>query len=216
MVLFKTIFLGALEDALNRYIGMDPDVAVFLRPLNGKVIAVNIRGLDWGFFLCPYENGMQLLQEFGGTPDTTLSGSPLALGLMALSDTPTRNVFSGDVVIEGDVDTGRKLQRFFEKLDIDLEEQLSRVTGDIIAHKLGNLVRGGHAWGKESLDALTMDISEYLQEESRDLPSRVEAEIFFGDVDKIRADGDRLEARVARLRQSAARATDERMGGARA
>ncbi|MEN8261137.1 MAG: SCP2 sterol-binding domain-containing protein, partial [Pseudomonadota bacterium] len=193
-MLLKTLFFGALEDALNRYIAMDPDAGLFLRPLCGKVIAVQPKGLGWDFYLCPCEDGMQLLQEFEGKPDTTLIGSPLALGMMGLSDAPSRTLFSGEVKMEGDVDTGRKLQAFFEKLDIDLEEQLARLTGDIVAHKVGNLVRGGHAWGRASLETFKMKLSEYMQEEARDLPTRVETEMFFSDVDKIRSAGDRLEA----------------------
>ena len=43
------------------------------------------------------------------------------------------------------------------------------------------------------------NVREYLQEESRDVPSRYEVERFTRDVGALRDDVDRLEARLARL-----------------
>ena len=44
------------------------------------------------------------------------------------------------------------------------------------------------------------NIREYLQEESRDLPSRYEMDRFADEVDVLRDDVDRLAARLKRLR----------------
>ena len=49
---------------------------------------------------------------------------------------------------------------------------------------------------------MTDNIREYLQEESRDLPSRYEVDRFTADVDALRDDVDRLAARVGRLGDS--------------
>jgi len=43
------------------------------------------------------------------------------------------------------------------------------------------------------------NVSEYLQEESRDVPSRYEVERFTRRVNALRDDTDRLEARIRRL-----------------
>ena len=44
------------------------------------------------------------------------------------------------------------------------------------------------------------NIREYLQEESRDLPSRYEVDRFTREVAAVRDDVDRLEARIRRLK----------------
>ena len=80
----------------------------------------------------------------------------------------------------------------------DWEEELSRHVGDVAAHQLGNLVRGGLAWMQQAADTLTRDAGEYLKEESRDLPTRYEVDRFLDDVDRLAADLGRAEARVAR------------------
>ena len=45
-------------------------------------------------------------------------------------------------------------------------------------------------------DTFARNVSEYLTEESRDVPARVEVEEFLEGVDRLREAVDRLEARV--------------------
>lgn len=198
-MLIKPILTGALEAALNRYLSLDPDAGVFLEALSDKVIAVTVTPFNWTVYLCPTPDNIQVLEYHAVQPDTTLSGSLFALGLMSVSDNPMRNLFSGHVHIAGDTHTGRAFQQLFEKLDIDLEEQLSHVTGDVIAHQIGRLVRGGQRWGRDTLQNLQADIAEFLHDESRDLPSTPELEIFYRQIDTLRHDYDRLQARLNRL-----------------
>ncbi|MCI0654518.1 MAG: sterol-binding protein, partial [Methylococcaceae bacterium] len=63
----------------------------------------------------------------------------------------------------------------------------------------GNLVRGALQWGRESHEAMKLNITEYLQEERRDLPTAYECNELFKHVDILRADAERMEMRVKRL-----------------
>ena len=196
------VLVSALETALNHYLALDEDAGLFLKPLSGKVIAINVQPFNWTFFMCPTHEKIQLLETYWDKPDTTLTGTLAALGMMGLSSKPMRSVFSGEVTIEGDMNTGRKFQELFDKLDIDLEEKVSHFTGDIIAHKLGRLMRIKRDWGQSSVDTFKLNVTEYLQEESRDLPSQTELDIFYRNVDILRADYDRLQVKVERLKKT--------------
>jgi ubiquinone biosynthesis protein UbiJ len=110
---------------------------------------------------------------------------------------------SGDLEISGDVELGRRFQRTMEDLEIDWEERLARIVGDVAAHELGNLLRGARAWQARSLHSLGEDLSEYLQEEARVLASRNRVEAFLREVDRVCTDADRLEARLRRLQEQA-------------
>ena len=191
-----------METALNQYLSLDEDVGLFLQPLAGKVIAIHVQSFGLTLFLCPTSDTIQVLDSYPDTPDTTLTGSAMALGLMGLSAKPMRSIFSGDVKIEGDTRTGRKFQELFDKLDVDLEEQLSHYTGDIIAHKIGRLFRAGQNWGKDSIETLKLNTAEFLQDETRDLPAPAEIDIFFRQVDDTRTAYDRLQSRINRLQQA--------------
>jgi ubiquinone biosynthesis protein UbiJ len=198
-MVIKPLLMSALETALNKFLALDRNSSVFLAPLAGKVIAVTISPFNETIYLCPSTDSIQLLDQCPDQPDTCLTGSVFALGLMGLSSKPMRSIFSGEVKIEGDMNTGRKFQELFAKLDINLEQQLARYTGDNIAHNISQLFRAGQNWSKESIETFRLNASEFLQEETRDLPSVPEIDIFYRQIDELRTDFDRLQSRIERL-----------------
>ncbi len=198
-MVIKPLLMSALEAAFNKFLEMDQNSAVFLAPLSGKIIAMTLLPFNETIYLCPTSDSIQLLDYSPNQPDTQLTGSVFAFGLMGLSSKPMRSIFSGEVKIEGDMQTGRKFQELFAKLDINLEQQLARYTGDTIAHNISQFFRAGQNWSKESIETFRLNASEFLQEETRDLPAVPEADLFFAQVDELRTDFDRLQSRVERL-----------------
>ena len=198
-MVIKPLLMSALETALNKFLALDQNSGAFLAPLAGKIIAVTITPFNETIYLCPSFDSIQLLDSTPDQPDTQLTGSIFALGLMGLSSKPMRSIFSGEVKIEGDMNTGRKFQELFAKLDINLEQQLARYTGDTIARNLSQFFQAGSNWSKESIETFRLNASEFLQEETRDLPAGPEVDIFYSQVDKLRTDFDRLQSRVERL-----------------
>ena len=71
----------------------------------------------------------------------------------------------------------------------------------MIARQLGNLFRLSGKFIGESSRTLAQDITEYLQEEARWLPTRTEVNYFLNDIDELRSDVDRVDARIQRLMQ---------------
>lgn len=194
-----TLVTVAIEAAINQVLALDPDTLERLRALNGKVIAIELQGLDVTLYLIPTDAGLSVFGHFEGEPDTTLRGTPVGMLRMGLAENAGDSFFAGDVEISGDVELGTQFRDILDDLDIDWEEHLSHITGDVVAHKVGNLLRDAVDWGRKTLDTLGRDGAEYLQEESRDLPTRGEMEAFLAAVDTLRSDVDRLEARIKRL-----------------
>ncbi len=199
-MIIKPLLTSTMETALNQFLSLDQDASLFLKPMAGKIIAIKVLPFNETIYLCPTEDKIQILESYTPEVDATISGTLSALGLMSLSSTPMRSIFSGEVKIEGDTHLAHKFQQLFDSLDIDLEEKLSQFTGDIIAHKIGNLFRTGQQWTEESIETFKLNSKEFLQEEIRDLPAGPEADIFYHQVDEIRSDFDRLCARVEQLK----------------
>lgn len=195
----KPLIISAFESALNKFLSLDEDVALFLNPLKDKVIAIIILPFNETLYLCPTSQTIQIIDFYEGTADTSLTGTLPAFALMGLSSTPARSFFSGEVLIEGDLSVGHQFQKLFEQLDIDLEEPLAQVTGDVIAHKIGHFFRGAHQWHQESLSTLQLNVSEFLQDETQDLPPAPEINMLSEQVDQLKEDFDRIEARTKRL-----------------
>jgi len=192
------MLLAGLEVAINRYLAMDSASLARLGELSGKVIAVELRGLNLTLSMAPHSGGIQLLQDFAGTPDTVISGTPLALVRVGIGGDRAA-LFAGEAEIRGDVPLGQRFEAVLREIDIDWEEQLSQLVGDVAAHQVGNLVRDTLAWGAKSADTLRRDLGEYLQEESGQLPRPAEVQAFMAGVDTLRDDTARLEARIRRL-----------------
>ena len=194
--------MSAIENALNIFISLDEHKIEYLTPLADKVIAITIQPFNETIYLCPSTDSIQLLDYCVTNPDTTLTGSAFAFGLMGLSASPMRSIFSGDVKIEGDMHTGKKFQELFAKLNINLEPLIAQYTGDKIANSLSQFFNSGKNWSNESIETFKLNLSEFLQEETRDLPSAPEIDIFYTQVDHLRTDFDRLQSRIDRLQKS--------------
>ena len=192
------LVLAGLEITLNRYLALDPETLSRLAGMTGKLIAVELRGVGITLYMAPHSGGIQLLREFDGSADAVISGTPLALARVGIGE-ERGLLFAGEVEIRGDVTLGQRFESVLRELDIDWEEQLSHLVGDAAAHQVGNLVRDALQWGAKSADTFGRDLTEYLQEESRQLPQRDEVNKFLAAVDVLRNDVERLDARVKRL-----------------
>ena len=189
-----------LESAVNRYLLLDPAAGDRLAGLEGRVIALELRGLDLMLVFRVQGQGIAFIDEPGLTPDTVLRGTPLGITRLGLGrGNATGTLFSGDVEIAGDVETGQAFKAVLDAIDIDWEEQLSRLTGDLLAHQMGNAARHAGSWLDHARLTLERDLSEYLQEELRVVPTRIEIENFIEDIGRLGMDTDRLEARLRRL-----------------
>lgn len=194
-----TAITAAVEAAVNRYLDLDPLSRGRLQALEGRVIAVELADSTLELYFLPGADGMQILEHYEGQADTRLRGNVFGLTELALGRDRERALFSGDVVIEGDMELGQRFQELLAGVRIDWEEHLSHLVGDVAAHQVGNLARGARGVGHQAAETLASDLSEYLQEEARLLPARIEIENFMNDVDSLRLDSDRLEARIRRL-----------------
>ena len=195
----KPLLITAFESALNRYLNLDEQLATLLAPLAGKVIAMHITPFSENLYFCPTSDSVQILDNYLGEVDTQLTGSLAALGLMGVSNNPMRFLFKGQIQIDGDANVARHFQNLFAKLDINLEAKIAAIAGEQFAEKLSLAFRNSRDWSADSLHSLRLNLEEYLQEETRELPAKPEAEQFFQRVDELRSDYDRLFARVQQL-----------------
>jgi len=191
--------LAAVEGLLNRMLALDPEGAAQLAKIQGRVLRVELVGFGTRLHLVPTDQGILLHGAYDAEPDCTLHGTPAALLRMALSERREDQVFAGAIRIDGDNRVAQTLGEVLQGLDIDWEEQVSRLLGDTLAHRLGLQVRAGHRWARRSGDVMTRDLREYLIEEGRLLPGETDMRAFLDGVDRLRDDVERLAARVERL-----------------
>lgn len=187
-----------LESVLNRNIAGSAAARSLCKRLEGKVLALRFSGLPLSISFLSDGERMTLDTAQPQTASATLSGTPLSFMQLA-GATPEAALRTGAVHIEGDAEVAQTFSELLKAARPDLEEELSRVIGDVAAHQLGNVARSVFAFGHRASDTFAQNVAEYLQEESRDLPTRTEADEFIVGVDKLRDDVERLEARLSLL-----------------
>lgn len=193
--------LNLIEKTLNHYLSLDPQLAERSKQLNGKSIAIEFKIIPIKFYVLFSSKGLHLLDDYQAPVDTTIRGTPFALAKLGLSTAEqSRSLFADDVEIEGDIELGQAIKQFFDNIDIDWEEQLSRLTGDVAAHQVGNMMRSARDWFSDARQTTQHNATEYVQEELRQFPPREEVNDFFTDIDTLRNDVDRIAARFERLR----------------
>jgi len=190
--------LGPLESVLNRNIADSSTARALCRRLQGKVLSVRFSNVPFGISFRSDGERMSLDTSAPDMANATLTGTPFSLMQLA-SPKPEAALRSGAVHIEGDAEVAQTFSELLKHARPDLEEELSRVIGDVAAHQVGNVARSALSFGKRAADTFALNVAEYLTEEGRDLPTRVEADEFIAGVDKLRDDVERLEARLARL-----------------
>ena len=200
--MLSTTLIAMLDTALNAWLHLDNESPTKLQAMANKVICMHITGLEVKLYFFPDATGIYTLTEYTGKPDVTIKAPPISLMRLTTASNAGKTLLDSDVVIEGNMQLSEQFSDVLSGVDLDWEEWLSQLAGDIVAHKAGEASRGAAAWLAETKDAMQMNVSEYLQEESRLLPAEAEIAYYMDQVDTLRADADRLDARVKRLQKN--------------
>jgi ubiquinone biosynthesis protein UbiJ len=190
--------LQPITRVLNRNIRESTRASDLVARLDGKLIAIRVRDTALAGYFEIDRGRLNLTASNDGEPDVVITGSLVALALMAGEDA----IRDGSLDLSGDAATAQAFQLLLTHARPDIEEELSAVIGDTAAHGLGEFARAVTRWASETRSIMGDNIREYLQEESRDVPSRYEVEQFSRQVNQLRDDVDRLAARVGRLQES--------------
>lgn len=188
-------FPELLERALNEALEDSPRARDLVGHLEGRTCRVELRELEAGFLLEPAAGRVRVGAADETPADVTISGTLPAL-LRANFD---REGLPEGVRVSGDAALAQRFQQLLAEAEFDWEARLARVLGDAPAHQLARAGRGLYGWAREAVAALGDSLAEYLREESALLPRRAEVEAFLREVDVLRDDVARLEARLARL-----------------
>ncbi|WNW12982.1 SCP2 sterol-binding domain-containing protein [Pseudomonas sp. DTU_2021_1001937_2_SI_NGA_ILE_001] len=191
--------LASTEHGINRVLRLDATALPRLGALAGSVIAVESRDPTFRLFILPGDEGLMLAADWAAPADCTLRAPASSLLRLALSRDKTAVLHGPDVVLDGDSGVLLELAGILQDLELDWEYELSRWLGPVAGQLLGSHLRSRASWTRDALGSLGQNLADYLSEESRTLVGRHEAEAHFSELDRIKLDLERLEARVARL-----------------
>lgn len=189
----SAILAQPVARALNHVIATAPWALEALRKHAGQTAWFAVSPLE--FALTVTATGELRAAAESAEPDVRIRLSPGAAVRLAAGDAPAAQLAD----VEGDANFGATLRQLAQNLRWDFEEDLSRVVGDVAAHRAAGALRAAAAWPKAAGERLARASAEFATEESRLLPPRQEFEAFLADVDRVRDDAERLEKRIAQL-----------------
>ena len=193
--------LRPVASVLNRNIRTTTPARELCEKLDGTVVAIRVRNTALATWFIVSDDSLVLTTECDAEPDVVISGSLLTLARMA-GESGVSALRDGSLELTGDAHIADDFQRLLSYAKPDIEEELSGVVGDAAAHRLGEFARGVGNWSRDARSTMGANIREYLQEEGRDAPSRYEVDRFTDNVNTLRDDVDRLEARIKRLQDN--------------
>jgi len=132
-------------------------------------------------------------------PDAALEVSislPPATPLLALQG---KDAVMRAARIEGSAEFAEALGFVIRNLRWDAEEDLSRIIGDIAAHRVAKGATEFAALQQQAAQNFAANLAEYFTEEQPLIARQADIAAFSGDIDRLRDDVARLEKRLQRL-----------------
>lgn len=189
------MFLAAAT--LNHVLAQNTWAMQRLAPLAGKTFAVQAAPLPTLAFTVQPEGSVKDAAT-DAAPEATLSATPDAL-LRYFTVEPRDPAL---IHISGDAMLGEEIGHVLAHISWEAEEDLSRVFGDIVAHRLAGFARGWWNWRKDSVLSLATAATEYFTEEQPLIAKKTRIEQFAHEVSEVKGAVEQLEARIARLNTS--------------
>jgi ubiquinone biosynthesis protein UbiJ len=180
--------------AINHLLGQNPGAREGLSRHAGKTVRLDGRLFTLDVAI---SSDGSLVEGASVAPDATIRLDPkLLLGLPISGRAAFKTLDS-----EGDAGLLAELNRVFQTLEWDSEADLAPLVGDMAAHRIAAGAQALHAWARENRASALATLAEYLTEEQAVLANRPQTEQFYRDVDTLKDDAARLEARLRRLEQ---------------
>lgn len=197
-LLWPGLLCTLVEKVLNPLISMDPDALMRLQRLQGKQLAVCLRGIDIRLVLTAQPNGIWL-NSHQEAVDCAVETEFSALQQLSDPSQLTRLIRENKLEIDGDLQTLQQFSQFFQQLNPDWQEKLSALLGDAVAHKTARAIVALQQGIRNYLQQADQTIQELAQDELRLTPVAAEVQQFSREVSTLAGRTELLQRQLAGL-----------------
>jgi ubiquinone biosynthesis protein UbiJ len=209
-------FLGSLAlwpvtEIINRLIANDPHISARLLPFRHKMIEIVATAPSMTMTLQFEPGGIKLgaidCQTLQLKPDARIDGKAADL-LELLTQSDKRPLANTAISIAGDAELVQEVYNTLNDLDLDWEDYLAPLLGDVMSNELGQIGSAAKTWTTQAGNKLGRNLDEYLKGEASVLPDRAAVENFSNSLDQLKLNIDRLSARAELLHNRLNRLTN--------
>ncbi|HAS6167190.1 TPA: SCP2 domain-containing protein [Vibrio vulnificus] len=199
---FEPLITAVIETSLNVLVKDNPDLEKRLLRLKGQVIQVHLQELNKTLTFI-FSQQIDVLANYEGQPDCYLSLKLAVLPELREQANITKLIKQDKLILEGDIQLAQKFAQLITDAKPDVEEWVSRVTGDVVAHSLAQGVKNVGGFVGRQVKKQQHHLAQVITEEWRLAPGPLEVAYFCDQVDDAKSDLARLEARLQKLLEKA-------------
>lgn len=171
------------SDIFNRSI---PDK--FLTDINDKKIKISLKDIDYCVIIYIKNNSLIVLDESSNF-DVEIVTTPATLILFILSKGSDK--FSSKIVINGDIDTANKFNKFLSSSE-KIKEIIMHIIGEDKTSFLEDKISTFSSTFRDFFRSSSNDIIDLLIDDLSILPSKSEVDQYLDEVDSLKSRTDQL------------------------
>lgn len=201
----RTLALLPIEKILNAIVARDAHIAKKIVAFDSKCIEVVSLRPDFSLSI-RFEDGTIKLSAFdsqtlGIQTDATITGNAESLLGLLTKKSYQRGLANSAIDISGDATLVQDLHVTIESLDLDWQDYLAPIFGDVLSNELGEIQSNARDWSKSAGTSMHSSVRDYLSEEARLLPSELEVDSFANRLDQLRLSIDRVAVKTELLKR---------------
>ncbi|WP_353497384.1 ubiquinone biosynthesis accessory factor UbiJ [Vibrio chaetopteri] len=195
---FDPLVTAVVETTLNTLINDDEALVSRVTRLKGQVIQVHLREFNKSLTFV-FSHQLDVLANYEGESDCYLSLNLSVLPELKDQANITKLIKQDKLELEGDIQLAQKFSALLTDCKPDIEEWLSRVTGDVVAHTAVQGVKNLFGFIASQTSKHQDHFGQVLTEEWKIAPPPLAIAAFCDDVDDVRSQAERLNARLDAL-----------------
>lgn len=199
--LWTAAWLTPLEQGLNGYLKLDPAWPDWLKPLHRKTLAIVLRPMKLRVLCHMGPTGIRLSSDESLVADAEIEALPSTFLAYVYTKQQNALLNDGRLQLSGDLQVIQAFEDLMNQVKPDWEALLAEKLGDVWAYRIGQGIKRSCETISKNRKLTGQQLSEYLQDELKLLPAKALLIDFYAQVDEVREQSDRLEAKLAYYRQ---------------
>jgi len=197
--LLGPIAIRPVEDLLNRVLAKDSYLQSRLKTFLGKSLQIAVHPPGTTVTVLFEQDRIRLLSSPAELLDIEITASirgNVSELLPLLIEKPDRRPLSNPAItITGDINFIQDIYASLHNLDIDWEDYLAPMLGNLITNELSQFGKDLQEWTQQVSSNMKRNVDEYLKEEERIFPKKEQLKDFSEELERLKLKIDRVKAK---------------------
>ena len=207
----QDLAFNALELAVNRALTLDKASLAKIQAMEGDCFQLECTEPQIRAYIRISAGRVELDHRGDNKIRSGIRGSAKEFANILTADDAAAALINGNVQVIGDTAPLLAIQGIIKDIDIDWEEPLSQLFGDVAAHQIGQHLRTGSHWVQETASELQKRARKFLVEDSEIIAEPSATESLYQGIEALRARTERFEARLKLAKNQLAALKDKKI-----